>query len=74
MKDSTPGEDVAGFQASVTLVWLTLVTCRFVGVVGGVRSLAAAAEPTTTNERTTASPAPTARRIRAFFAVMPSSP
>jgi len=56
----------------VTLVRLRLVTCRFVGVVGGVRSLdlPAAAEPTTTNARTRASAAPAARRTTAFFAVM----
>jgi hypothetical protein len=63
---------VEGFQASVTLLWLTLVTRRFVGVVGGVRSPrpAAATEPTTTNARTRASAAPAARRMTALFAVM----
>jgi hypothetical protein len=59
-------------QASVTLVWLTLVTRRFVGVVGGVRSprVAAATEPTTTNAKTRASAAPAARRTTSFFTVM----
>jgi hypothetical protein len=56
----------------VTLLWLTLVVRKFVGVVGGVRSPrpAAATEPTTTNPRTRASAAPAARRTTAFFAVM----
>jgi hypothetical protein len=56
---------------TVKLVWLRLVTRRFVGVVGGVRSLAAAAtEPTTTNARTRASAAPAERRTTAFVAAM----
>jgi hypothetical protein len=66
-----PDLSVDASQASVTALWLRLVTRRFVGVVGGVRSLdAAATEPTTTNARTTASAAPAVRRTTAFFAVM----
>lgn len=53
------------------LLWLRLVTRRFVGVVGGVRSLAAAAtEPTTTSARTRANTAAAARRTTVFFPVM----
>jgi hypothetical protein len=68
-----PDLSVDGSQASVTLVWLRLVAFRFVGVVGGVRSLAAATEPTTTDARTRASAAPAARRTTGFFAVISSS-
>jgi hypothetical protein len=70
--EKLPELSVDAFQARVTLLWLRLVTRRFVGVVGGVRSLcmAAATEPTTTNARTRASAAPAARRTTAFFAVM----
>src|SRR5215207_779702 len=54
----------------MTLVWVRFVDCKSVGVVGGVRTLAAATEPTTTNARTRASAAPVTRRTTAFLSVM----
>ena len=67
-----PELSVDGFHASVTLVCVRPVTRRFVGVVGGVRSLAVrpATEPMTTSASVRTNPALAVRRNAACFPLM----